>query len=134
MSGKKLRTGLFALWVMAALALTLSNCGEDSVEPETSGGSGGSGNGGGNSGGSTISVTGVTLSLNVLGLTVGGNTTLTITITPGNATNKAVTWSSSDPAVATVVNGLVTAVSPGTATITVKTVDGGKTATCTVYG
>ena len=52
---------------------------------------------------------------------------------PTNATNKNVTWSSSNTAVATVDStGLVKAVKAGTATITVKTVDGGKTATCKI--
>lgn len=79
-----------------------------------------------------IPVTGVTLSENTLTLTVGGTGTLTATVSPGNATNRAVTWTSSDTAVATVSNGVVTAVSPGTATITVTTEDGNKTATCAV--
>ena len=77
-----------------------------------------------------IPVTGVTLSENALTLTVGGTGTLTATVSPGNATNRAVTWTSSDTAVATVSNGVVTAVSPGTATITARS--GGKTASCTV--
>ena len=49
-----------------------------------------------------------------------------------NATNKNVSWSSSDAGIASVTNGEVTAVKAGTATITVKTEDGNKTATCTV--
>ena len=54
-------------------------------------------------------------------------------ITPYNATNQNVTWSSSNTAVVTVTtNGVVTAVAPGTATITVTTLDGGFQATCTV--
>ncbi len=58
---------------------------------------------------------------------------LTATITPETATNKAVTWSSSNEAVVRVdQNGMVTAACPGTATITVTTADGGKTASCTV--
>ena len=58
---------------------------------------------------------------------------LTATITPADAVNKNVTWTSSNPAVATVSStGLVTAVAKGTATITVTTEDGGYTATCTV--
>jgi formylglycine-generating enzyme required for sulfatase activity len=64
---------------------------------------------------------------------VGGTETLTATITPSDATNQNVTWSSSDDRVVTVENtGLVTAVAAGTATITVTTVDGGKTAVCAV--
>ena len=54
------------------------------------------------------------------------------TIAPSNATNKNVTWSTSDNSVAIVDGGVVTAVAAGTATITVKTADGNKTASCTV--
>ena len=81
----------------------------------------------------TIHVTSVSLDKTSLELTEGGTDTLTATITPNNATNRNVTWESSNTSVATVdANGLVTAVSAGTATITVTTVDGGKTDTCTV--
>ena len=80
----------------------------------------------------TVSVSGVTLNKTALSLTVGDTETLTATITPDNATNKNVTWSSDTPSVASVNNGVVTAVAPGTATITATTVDGGFTATCTV--
>ena len=77
-------------------------------------------------------VTGVTLNKNVLSLMEGETETLTATVLPENASNKSVTWSSDNPAVATVENGKVTAVKEGQATITVTTEDGGKTATCTV--
>ena len=80
----------------------------------------------------SVSVTGVSLNKDSLNLYVGGNETLTATITPDNATNKNVTWSSDTPSVASVNNGIVTAVAPGTATITVTTEDGNKTATCAV--
>jgi uncharacterized protein YjdB len=63
---------------------------------------------------------------------VGDTVTLTATVIPSTATNKAVTWSSSAEGVATVENGVVTGVSAGSATITVTTVDGGKTDTCAV--
>ena len=79
-----------------------------------------------------VPVTGVTLDKTSLSLTVGGEATLTATVAPENATNKTVTWASSDEAVATVENGKVTAMAVGTATITVTTEDGGKTASCTV--
>ena len=80
-----------------------------------------------------VSVTGVTLDETELALYTGGSATLTATVAPDNATNKAVTWSSSDNTVATVDNtGTVTAVGAGNATITVTTEDGSKTATCTV--
>ncbi len=81
----------------------------------------------------TIHVTNVSLSQTELSLTEGNTAQLTATVKPDNAPNKNVTWSSSAPNVATVDSGgEVTAVAPGTATITVTTADGGKTATCTV--
>ena len=80
----------------------------------------------------TISVTGVTLNKTSATLTEGDTLTLTATVAPTNATNKNVTWKSSDTTVATVSNGVVTAKKAGTATITVMTADGSKTATCTV--
>ena len=65
-------------------------------------------------------------------LKVGKTVQLAATVLPENATNKAVIWSTSDASVATVENGLVTAVAKGTATITVTTLDGSKTAACEV--
>ena len=79
-----------------------------------------------------IAVTGVSLDKTSVNLSINGQTTLTETVSPSNATNKSVTWTTSDSRVATVSNGLVTAVGTGTATITVKTVDGNKQATCTI--
>ena len=77
--------------------------------------------------------TGVTLNKDQLTLLPGESAELKATVTPGNATNPNVTWESDKPDVATVVDGTVTAVKSGTATITAKTADGsGKTATCTV--
>jgi uncharacterized protein YjdB len=83
-------------------------------------------------GGGGVAVTNVSLNQNSLSLTVGGTATLTATVAPSNAANKAVNWVSSNTAVATVSGGMVTAVSVGTATITVTTADGGKTDTCAV--
>ena len=77
----------------------------------------------------TVAVTGVSLNASSGELTVNGQTTLTATVEPSNATNKTVTWTSSAPTVATVVNGVVTALKAGTAVITAKTEDGGFTAT-----
>jgi uncharacterized protein YjdB len=58
---------------------------------------------------------------------------LTATINPSNATDKTVTWKSSNTAIATVdQNGKVTAAEVGSAVITVTTNDGSKTATCSV--
>ncbi len=79
-----------------------------------------------------IAVTGVTLNKNTLELTKGDDETLTATVAPANATNKTVTWKTSDPNVATVSNGKVTAVGAGSANITVTTADGSYTATCAV--
>ena len=81
---------------------------------------------------SGVSVTGVSLNTTSLGLVVGGQGTLTATITPANATNQNVIWSSSATGVVTVSGGVVTAVAAGTATITVTTADGNKIATCAV--
>ena len=77
-------------------------------------------------------VTKVELNKTSLTLDVNESETLTATITPSNATDKSVTWESSDTNIATVENGKVTATGEGTATITVTTEDGDKTATCTV--
>lgn len=79
-------------------------------------------------------VTGVELNTQAITLSQIGNTYhLRADVTPANATNQSVTWASSNPNVATVTDtGLVTAVSEGTATITVTTEDGQKVATCTV--
>ena len=78
-------------------------------------------------------LSGVTLNKTELSLMEGKSETLVATVQPENATNKNVTWSSSNESVATVDNdGKVTAVSKGTATITVTTVDGAKTASCEV--
>ena len=75
----------------------------------------------------------ISLKINSLVLFVGGSEQLSATILPTDATDKSVTWSIDNTDVATVdENGNVTAVAPGTATITVSTVDGGYTATCEV--
>ena len=78
------------------------------------------------------SVTGVSLDNKSIAITEGDEITLIATINPQNATNKNVTWSSSNTEVAVVDNGKVTALKPGQADITVTTEDGGKTATCEV--
>lgn len=79
-----------------------------------------------------VRVSGVTLNKKSADLKVGESTTLTATVTPSNAADKSVKWSSSDEKVATVANGTVKAVGVGTATITVTTNDGGYKAECTV--
>ncbi|MBM6871522.1 glycoside hydrolase family 2 TIM barrel-domain containing protein, partial [Pseudoflavonifractor phocaeensis] len=79
-----------------------------------------------------VAVTGVSLDAAELALTEGDSANLTATVEPENATDKSVTWTSSDEGVATVADGKVTAVAVGEAEITVTTVDGGFTATCVV--
>ena len=81
-----------------------------------------------------IPVSGVTLNKNALTFTAKGQSnTLKATVSPADATDKGLTWSSSNVKVAKVNNsGVVTPVANGTAVITVKTKDGGKTATCKV--
>ena len=81
---------------------------------------------------STVHVTGVSLNKNSTVLNIDGNETLTATVSPNNATNKDVTWSSSNTSVATVSNGTISAKATGSSIITVTTVDGSYTATCTV--
>jgi formylglycine-generating enzyme required for sulfatase activity len=78
-------------------------------------------------------VTSVTLDKTTLTLTKGETKTLIVNVQPDKAANKSVKWESNNPAVATVMsNGLITAISKGTATIVVSTEDGGKTASCVV--
>lgn len=80
-----------------------------------------------------ISVTSVELNLKTLDMKIGESSNLSATVNPANATNKNVNWTSSNESVATVdESGNVTAVGEGTADITVETVDGNTTATCTV--
>ena len=115
-----MKKGLLAMLVALACAITcafaLPAC--DNGEP------------GENGGAQTVAIESVTLDKNELTLNVGDEETLTATVAPDDATDKTVTWSSDNTAVATVANGKVTAVSAGTATITAKA--GGKSATCTV--
>ncbi|WP_238334548.1 Ig-like domain-containing protein [Weissella paramesenteroides] len=74
-------------------------------------------------------VTGISLDKTTLALDTGSNATLKAAVDPTDATNKVVVWSSDNTAVATVDNaGKVTAVKAGTANITAKTDDQGKTA------
>ena len=81
----------------------------------------------------TVPVTGVTMNPTTASIAVNATSQLTATVAPSNATNKNVTWSTSSSTVATVSStGLVTGKVAGTATITVTTADGSKTATCAV--
>ena len=79
-----------------------------------------------------IDVTGVTLAQTELSVEKGRTGSITANIQPSNASKKGITWTSSDPGVATVTRGVVTGIEPGEATITAKTNDGGFGATCKV--
>jgi hypothetical protein len=83
--------------------------------------------------GQTIPVTGVELNPSTLSIEKGNTYQLIANVLPENATNKSVTWKSSNTAIATVdESGLVPAIAKGTATITVTTKDGEFTANCAV--
>ncbi len=84
------------------------------------------------SSGGPVAVTGVSLNKNSTTIAIGSTETLTATVSPSDATDKSVTWSSSNEAVATVSGGVVTPVDVGNATITVTTNDGNKTDDCAV--
>lgn len=105
--------GLAGVFSLAAMFGTVS-CGEDDDNP------------------TTVHVTAVALDKPTASVKPGEELTLVATITPSDATNKTLTWTSSDETVATVNGGKVTGVAEGDATITVKTEDGNKTATCRV--
>jgi len=80
-----------------------------------------------------IAVTGVTLNRSAAALALGSSSlTLVATVSPEDATNQNINWTSSDPAVATVADGVVTPLAVGTTIITVTTQDGNMTATCPV--
>ena len=80
----------------------------------------------------TPSVKSVSLNESTLEIGLGENSTLTATVIPYNAVDTSVIWESSDKDVATVANGVITAVGVGETTIKVTTVDGGFKATCIV--
>ncbi len=85
---------------------------------------------------SVVAVTGITMEEDVVYVDQGSTVHLSATVEPSSATNKSVTWAvTENPEVASVVatTGLVTGKTPGTATITATTRDGGYTATCTVH-
>lgn len=87
----------------------------------------------GDDNGNTIPVTGISLNnSNVALSSIGETKNLLATIIPNNATNQNVIWNSSNTQVASVNNGVITAISNGTAIISATSVDGGFTATCTV--
>ena len=101
--------------VKASCTITVQSSGGDTPTPEPT----------------DVNITSVTLDKTSAQMLMGETLQLTATVTPDNATNKKVTWSTSNSFIATVSEtGLVTAVSVGTVTITVTTEDGAKTATC----
>lgn len=112
------------LLLVTSLAFTLASC--------TLNNNGSSINGEGENTVETIDVRGVTLNKNSLSLYEGNSENLVATITPQNADNQEVIWSSNDESVAIVSEGKVSAIKEGTAIITVTTKDGGYSATCTI--
>jgi len=84
-------------------------------------------------GGGPVAVTGVSVSPTSANISINGTLQLAATVLPSDATNKSVSWSSGNTSVATVSStGLVTGNAAGSATITVTTQDGGKTATSVI--
>ncbi len=79
-----------------------------------------------------VPVTGITVSPQTLVLEQYTSAKITATVSPSGATDKSVNWKSSNTSIATVSNGTVQALTPGTVDITATTIDGGYTATCTV--
>lgn len=79
-----------------------------------------------------ISVTAVSLDKEEVSLILEDKVTLTATVTPDNASNKTIIWTSSDESIATVQNGEITALKVGEAVITATSEDGGKKANCKV--
>lgn len=89
------------------------------------------GTGGGNPG--NVPVTEVALNQSAAQVEAGQSVQLTANVAPSNATNKQVTWTTANSAIASVSqNGLVTGIAPGTTTVTATTADGNKTATATI--
>ena len=89
-----------AFWLLsAALVLSLPGCKKNPPAPQE------------------VKVTSVTVTPSTLPLVEGESGDLTVTVLPSDATDPTVTWSSSDPSVASVSSGTVTAVSPGVATL-----------------
>lgn len=92
-----------------------------------------SGGGGGGGSGVAVAVTGISVAPGTMQLEIGAAGIIAATVEPANASNKGVFWTTSNAAVATVVNGQVTAVAAGTATITATSAaDSSKAATCVV--
>ena len=102
---KKLRLKPFSLAVSALLLIISIACSKDpGAAPEPT----------------TVAVSSIKLSRNAISLSVGETVVLTATVSPENASDKSVTWTSSDPNVATVADGKVSAIATGSATITAR--------------
>ena len=99
-------------------------------EEITEEGNGGSGGNGGNTGGGFVDVSSISLNFRTIYLEIGETKTVTARISPSNATNQTVTWSSSNTNVATVSNGNITGV--GTGIVTITATAGGKSASVQV--
>lgn len=112
---------LILLPCLALLAMSISSCNVSPNNPS---------HGEPNQSQNDTAVNGVSLSYEELTMYKGKSATLKATVTPDTATNKEVSWTSSNTSVATVNNGVITAISEGTSVITVKTKEGGYTATC----
>ena len=118
---------LILLPCLALLAMSISSC---TSSREVPGPGSDSGRPSHNDNQNETAVNGVTLNYEELTMYKGKSASLKATVTPDTALNKEVTWTSSNISVATVNNGLVSAISEGTTVITVKTSEGGYTATC----
>lgn len=135
--------------VQGAVVNNKAVAGGVTIKPETGGTasipvnntpSTGSGNPGGSNGNTNnpptqptnVAVTGINLSHDSLTLTANATNIISAAVEPSNATNKAFSWSTDDAAVATVSNGVITAVGNGVTDIIVTTADGQKTDVCTV--
>lgn len=116
---------------LALLAMSISSC-TSSSSREVPGPGSDSGRPSHNDNENETAVNGVTLNSEELTMYKGKSASLKATVTPDTALNKEVTWTSSNESVATVNNGLVSAISEGTTVITVKTSEGGYTATCAI--
>lgn len=80
----------------------------------------------------SINVTGISLNQNTMTAYLGDTPRLIATIQPSNATNKNITWSSTNTSVATIDDGLISALAAGTTNISVTTIDGGFVASCSL--
>lgn len=119
------------LLMLPLIALALAGCGN---KENNSGGNEGGDNPGPGPGPtpSVVHVESVSLSTNSLSLIEGESATLSYTVLPENADNKAVEWSTSDAIIASVENGVVKAWNPGSCAITVSSIDGNKQSVCNV--